>query len=726
MSLKTKNGAFALRAPAANDPLPAAANDDAPARQPVTFSLGTETTDNKPKQHAESFAAFRARALGYNEPHKGLAFVCAAFAKGAHSDPAVWKGKRHWRQKHLAQPRRWIPFDLDGTASRHTLDVLLATLQRFSGFAYLTSSSTPDALRARVVLELSREVDRTEGQRLGVALEASFMREQDPAASFTVPKGHSSFHVWSVAGDDAYTFDGAVYRAEQPCYLPTQGVERWRFDGRPVDVDHVLSVAAILQAADEPEEPAIEEPDDGALPDDIGGALSHVDPDDRDVWLRVGMALHSTGTEEAWNAWCNWSQRSAKFDADDQRKTWASFRDKSEGVTLGTVYRLARESGWIRPPRPTPKSARPPSPAYKLLTGADVQALPPLEWRVKGVLPARGLAQVYGPPSSGKSFLALDMAAAIAGGHDWFGYRVKQAPVVYVMLEGAAGAKQRTQAWCRTQGEPLPDAMRIVTQPLRIKDAGDVDALAQTITDAGLQGAVVIVDTQNMAAPDADENSSADVGLILQGAKKLGGLVGGVVVLVAHSGKDEGRGVRGHSSQRAAMDATIKVSRDGQAREWSVDKAKDGTDGGRHGFRLEVVKLGEDADGDDVTSCVVVRDDSAKPRRKPSAGERAALKAYVVACERGLCRGDGVFAGLHLEDWRSVFYELSTGDNNEAKRQAFHRARRDMCAHGFMTVDHDVYLAADVGVTSRGQEFLNRRSQCHKRQTSNRDSVTDP
>jgi len=476
--------------------------------------------------------------------------------------------------------------------------------------------------------------------------------------------------------------------------LPTVAIEKLR------KVDHA-PIDTTARAAN----------DDG-LPEWVRDALNYIDPDDRNTWRDVTFVLH---LYDAWDIACNWSRRSPKFDADAMRKLWASCKDgKSGGVTLGTIDHLARAGGWAGPQRPAPRSARTPSPDYKLLTGTDVQALPALEWRIKGVLPARGLAQVYGPPASGKSFLAFDMAAAIAGGHDWFGYRVTQAPVIYVALEGEGGFPQRTQAWCRTHGEPLPDDMRLILQPLRINDASDVGALAKAITDAGLQDAVVIVDTQNQAAPSADENSSEDMGLILQGAKKLADLVGGVVVLVAHSGKDEGRGVRGHSSQHAAMDASIKVSRDGAAREWIVDKAKDGGDGVRHGFTLEVVRLGEDADGDAITSCVVVRDDSAKPRRKLSPGEQVALKAYVTACERGLCRGDDSFAGLHLEDWRSVFYELSTADNYQAKKKAFQRARGDICAHGHMSVDCDVYMPVDIRIRERGQEFMKLRSQYRK------------
>ena len=62
-----------------------------------------------------------------------------------------------------------------------------------------------------------------------------------------------------------------------------------------------------------------------------------------------------------------------------------------------------------------------PEARYRLLKSADLRNLPPLTWRIHGVLPAEGLASIYGPSTSGKSFLALDSAAAIASGQEWFG-----------------------------------------------------------------------------------------------------------------------------------------------------------------------------------------------------------------------------------------------------------------------------------------------------------------
>ncbi len=245
-----------------------------------------------------------------------------------------------------------------------------------------------------------------------------------------------------------------------------------------------------------------------------------------------------------------------------------------------------------------------PEPRYKLLSAADLRDLPPLAWRVRGVLPAVGLAALYGPSASGKSFLAFDMAASIAEGRHWFDCRVEAAPVVYAALEGEAGFKLRAQAWETSRGRSLPDGLHLMLQPFKLTEGQDVLDLAAVVP----AGAVVVLDTLNRAAPTADENSSRDMGEILEAAKTLQTLTRGLVLLVHHTGKNAAAGLRGHSSLFAAMDAAIEVSRDGDRREWKVAKSKDGIDGDAHPFKLHVEVLGTEPTGEAITSCVVLRD----------------------------------------------------------------------------------------------------------------------
>ena len=259
--------------------------------------------------------------------------------------------------------------------------------------------------------------------------------------------------------------------------------------------------------------------------------------------------------------------------------------------------------GATEPPKPAPR--------YKLLGADELRDLPPLAWRVRGVLPAVGLAGLYGPSASGKSFLAFDMAAAIAEGRRWFDCRVEAAPVVYAALEGEGGFKLRAQAWEVSRGRALPDGLSMVLQPFKLTEPQDVKDLAAVVP----AGAVVFLDTLNRAAPTADENSSKDMGEILSAAKQLQSLINGLVVLVHHTGKDSTKGLRGHSSLFAALDAAVEVSRDGDRREWKVAKSKDGQDGDAQPFKLQIETLGTDDYGDAVTSCVVVPDHAAQDVR---------------------------------------------------------------------------------------------------------------
>ncbi|MDE3022686.1 MAG: AAA family ATPase [Pseudomonadota bacterium] len=269
------------------------------------------------------------------------------------------------------------------------------------------------------------------------------------------------------------------------------------------------------------------------------------------------------------------------------------------------------------------QSKRPPM-RYRLLTAADIVDRPPLRWMVRGVLPAEGIAALYGPSASGKSFLALDLAAAIADGAEWFGCRVKQASVVYAALEGEAGFSQRAKAWQLHHGQDLPDFLQFIMQPLDLR-TDDVTELADAVIASGRAGGLLVIDTLNRAASGADENSSQDMGQIIDACKALQAKLGGLVMLIHHSGKDATKGLRGHSSLYAALDAAIEVRRDGDSREWCIAKAKDGNDSAAHPFRLEVVEIGEHDDGEPITSCAVVREESAAiaTRRKiPKGGNQ--------------------------------------------------------------------------------------------------------
>jgi hypothetical protein len=320
---------------------------------------------------------------------------------------------------------------------------------------------------------------------------------------------------------------------------------------------------------------------------------------DPNYWLAAVWAIKSLGWNCGEDIARQWSKLSAvKYTDKGFAKAWKGYKPSHPNpVGIGSLYKRAKELGWKQSPQISSTSYS----HYKLLKGEDLRNLPPMQWRLKGVLPQVGLAALYGPSASGKSFLALDMCIAIADGKKWFGIRTTPSPVIYVALEGESGFKNRVSAWELENNRKLPANMSMVLQPFQITSPSDVESLASTVPP----DSVVVVDTLNRAAPTSDENSSKDMGEILQACKRLQGLIGGLVVLVHHTGKDTTQGARGHSSFFAALDGAIEVKRKTDKRSWSIAKAKDGQDGNDYSFTLKLHELGEDNDGDNVTSCTI-------------------------------------------------------------------------------------------------------------------------
>ena len=358
----------------------------------------------------------------------------------------------------------------------------------------------------------------------------------------------------------------------------------------------------------------------GKLYEPGGGVVSG------DYWLLVVWAIASLGWKCGKQKARDWSMRMTRQAYSEQgfEDAWNSYNPHHpNAVGIGSLYKLAAELGW-QAPQVSVSSLAANDSRYQLLTPSAIYSLPTTAWRVKHVLPSAGLAAIYGPSGSGKSFLAMDLAAAIAKGATWFGHKCHTAPVVYVMLEGVGGLRNRVSALERAKGS-LPEQFMVLAQPFQLTTAQDVADLGAIIPP----GAVVFIDTLNRAAPTSDENSSKEMGAILEAAKQLQIASGGLIVAVHHTGKDPSKGMRGHSSLHAALDAAIEVTRTPQARSWHLAKAKDGEDGKALAFKLIPHVLGVDDDGEGISSCSVEQDLAAVFAKPEPQGrnQRIALQA---------------------------------------------------------------------------------------------------
>lgn len=370
-----------------------------------------------------------------------------------------------------------------------------------------------------------------------------------------------------------------------------------------------------------------------------------------------------------------------------------------------------------RPGADAPEAAFEPVPEakpashYNLLSVGELLNRAPPSWLVRGLLPRRGLGVVYGAPGSGKSFLVLDLAAAIARGIPWAGQRVKRGAVVYVGLEGQMGP--RVSAYLREHQLAPADVATlqvIERQGLNLLqgERADVRRLIADIQAADVGPvAMVVVDTLNRAMPGGNENDSADMGRAIRCAGDISAALNCLCVFVHHSGKDTSKGMRGHSSLLGAADAELEVRRDnGDARYLEATKVKDGEDGARFAFRLKVIDLGatkdHDPDADPFerdTSCIVEGLERAAigpsgKARNWTPHRTNAMDALRSAFDRGARFGaEGLSdEGLcSIDDWRAAYHELvpigETLDGAELRQATNTRGRNFANAVDWLTAE---------------------------------------
>lgn len=263
------------------------------------------------------------------------------------------------------------------------------------------------------------------------------------------------------------------------------------------------------------------------------------------------------------------------------------------------------------------RAAEPPSPSsesgnrhFRLIPFADIDAQLEDDYLVKGILGRGAFAGLIGAPGGSKTFVSLELSLAVGSGTPWRGLRTRRGRVVYIAAEGASGLRNRVTAARRrlALGDPRSVEFYLIPDVVRLVDGSDdVERLVETIRVAIPAGVVdlFVLDTLSRAIAGRDENSAADMTEAIARADRLRSEFGAAVLLVHHSGKDETRGARGHSSLRAALDTELEVRKLGDSFALTLTKAREHESGRVFHHRLEPVEIGVDPDGDPITSCIV-------------------------------------------------------------------------------------------------------------------------
>jgi hypothetical protein len=180
------------------------------------------------------------------------------------------------------------------------------------------------------------------------------------------------------------------------------------------------------------------------------------------------------------------------------------------------------------------------------------------------------------------------------------------------------------------------------------------------------------------------------MGALVMNMDSIRAATGACVLFVHHSGKDQAKGARGHSSLRAAIDTEIEVvAEEGtEAKVATVVKQREMPKGDKFAFSLGMVELGQNRHGEPVTTCLVKHgdigdaggDNAMSPGRRIPEGRP--LVAYRILCDllaevgetghRGA--PDGVLT-VPEDWWRERFYDRALpGADRKTREKAYRRA----------------------------------------------------
>jgi AAA domain len=323
---------------------------------------------------------------------------------------------------------------------------------------------------------------------------------------------------------------------------------------------------------------------------------------------------------------------------------------------------------------------------------------------VKGLLPNRGLAVIWGPPKCGKSFWATDLGLHIALGWEYRDRRVQQATVVYIALEGRHGLPARLEAF-RHHHNVQSAPFYLLTTPLDL--AAKADALIASIEAqlADTKPGAIVIDTLNRSLVGS-ESKDEDMARYLAAAGKIEEKFSCLVAIVHHCGIDATR-PRGHTSLSGAVEVQLAIKRGGTGEVIAtVELAKDFPEGAEIFSRFESVEVGTDPDGDKITSLIVVPAEASTVHRptaarKLSDRQRLALAALdECAASIGKATPDSLALpartiAVPLNAWREELYAQGVLDR-EAKspREDFRRVRNSLQARSLIGVHSDLVWRA--------------------------------
>lgn len=331
-----------------------------------------------------------------------------------------------------------------------------------------------------------------------------------------------------------------------------------------------------------------------------------------------------------------------------------------------------------------------------LLTGPDLKP----RYLIEGLIPARDITVVWGKPKSGKTFIVLDMALHVASGRPYRGRHVVQGSVAYCALEGAGPFPDRLRALCRAYdlaAELTPfwlssDRFVFIRERRRDPKGGVSDLIRAIKETLPNPPRLIVIDTLNRSL-SGSENSDDDMTHYTRCVERISEEFEDCSVVVIHHCGVSADKPRGHTSLTGTCAAQLKVDRINkgpfQPEESTMvcltaEFMKDGPEGAQLFSWLQVVKVGINEAGQDITTCHVV--EAPQPTAvKSDAGMRGQTKKALAILQAAASKNEGKRVSVY--DWREGCIVAKIAKTKDASKRAFYRSMERLQLDGIIHVD---------------------------------------
>jgi hypothetical protein len=199
---------------------------------------------------------------------------------------------------------------------------------------------------------------------------------------------------------------------------------------------------------------------------------------------------------------------------------------------------------------------------FRTVDWGGMSEIPEPSWLIDNLLPVDSYAMLYAPPSSYKTFVALDMALSVASGWpvDPVHEVARQGDVLYITSEGRSALFRRAEAWAAHHAGGMPVSSFYLADPVPGIEELDAELLIENALNANSDGyKMIVLDTVARSMQGQDENSSQAATMFTAMVEKLMKGLGGSVLAVHHTGKNKDNGPRGSSAFLGDVDVAYSV-----------------------------------------------------------------------------------------------------------------------------------------------------------------------